>query len=48
MYYSRWSTKEELDKITEALDPKSQLEQSGIPLGYDKNKLKILKILFIL
>ena len=43
MYYSRWSTKEEVDKITETLDPKSQLEQSGIPLGYDKNKLNILK-----
>lgn len=43
MYYSRWSTKEEVDKITETLDPKIQLEQSGIPLGYDKNKLNILK-----
>ena len=42
MYYSRWATKEEVANITKTLDPKSQITESGIPLGYEKNKIKIL------
>ena len=43
MYYSRWATKNEVANITETLDPKSQITESGMPLGYDKNKINILK-----
>ena len=42
MYYSRWATKDEVANITKTLDPKSQISESGIPLGYEKNKIKIL------
>ena len=42
MYYSRWATKEEVANITKTLDPKSQITESGIPLGYEKNRLKVL------
>lgn len=42
MYYSRWATKDEVANITKTLDPKSQITESGIPLGYEKNKLKVL------
>lgn len=42
MYYSRWATKDEVANITKTLDPKSQITESGIPLGYEKNKIKIL------
>ena len=43
MYYSRWATTEEVANLTETLDPKSQIKESGIPLGYAKEKLNILK-----
>ena len=43
MYYSRWATKEEVANLTETLDQKSQIKESGMPLGYAKEKLKILK-----
>ena len=37
MYYSRWATKDEVVNITKTLDPKSQITESGIPLGNEKN-----------
>ena len=43
MYYSRWATKEEVANLTETIDPKIQIKESGIPLGYSKEKLNVLK-----
>ena len=42
MYYSRWATKDEVANITKTLDPKSQIKESGMPLGNEQNKLRIL------
>ena len=43
MYYSRWATEKEVAEKTETLDPKSQIKQSGIVLGHEKNKINVLK-----
>ena len=43
MYYSRWATEKEVSEKTETLDPKSQIKQSGIVLGHEKNKINVLK-----
>ena len=42
MYYSRWATKDEVVNITKTLDPKSQIAESGIPIGYENDKIKVL------
>lgn len=41
MNYARWSTKEELLKVLKEIDINSSIQKSGIPMGYDKNKIYI-------
>ena len=41
MNYSRWATKEEMNKFLNEVDINSDIKKSGIPMGYDKNKLLI-------
>lgn len=41
MNYARWSTKEEVLKILKEIDINSSIQKSGIPMGYDKNKIYI-------
>ena len=39
MNYARWATKEEMLKFLKEVDINSDIKKSGIPMGYDKNKL---------
>ena len=39
MNYARWATKEEMLKFLKEVDNNSDIKKSGIPMGYDKNKL---------
>lgn len=41
MNYARWSTKEEVLKVLKEMDINSNIQKSGIPMGYDKNKIYI-------
>lgn len=41
MNYARWSTKEELLKVLNKIDINSSIQKSGIPMGYDNNKIYI-------
>lgn len=41
MNYARWSTKEELLKVLKEIDINSSIQKSGIPMGYDKDKIYI-------
>ena len=41
MNYARWATKEEMLKFLKEVDINSDIKKSGIPMGYDKNKLYI-------
>ena len=41
MNYARWATKEEMLKFLKEVDNNSDIKKSGIPMGYDKNKLYI-------
>lgn len=41
MNYSRWATNEEMSKFLNEVDINSSIQKSGIPMGYDKNKLLI-------
>ena len=41
MNYARWSTKEELLKVLKEIDVNSSIQKSGIPMGYDKDKIYI-------
>ena len=41
MNYARWSTKEELLKFLKEIDVNSSIQKSGIPMGYDKDKIYI-------
>ena len=41
MNYARWSTKEELLKVLKEIDIDSNIQKSGIPMGYDKDKIYI-------
>ena len=41
MNYARWSNKEELLKVLKEIDINSSIQKSGIPMGYDKNKIYI-------
>ena len=39
MNYARWSNKEELLKVLKKIDINSSIQKSGIPMGYDKDKI---------
>lgn len=41
MNYARWSTKEELLKVLKEIDINSSIQKSGIPMGYDNDKIYI-------
>ena len=41
MNYAWWATKEEMLKFLKEVDINSDIKKSGIPMGYDKNKLYI-------
>ena len=41
MNYARWATNEELKKVLKEIDVNSDIQTSGIPMGYDNNKLYI-------
>ena len=40
-YYSRWTTKEELKKYLTKITKNTKLEESGIPMLYDKDGMYI-------
>ena len=47
MNYARWATKEEMLKFLKEVDINSDIKKSGIPMGYDKNKLYIKDLLHL-
>lgn len=41
MNYARWATKEEMLKVLKKVDINSNIQSSGIPMGYDKDNIYI-------
>ena len=41
MCYARWSSEQELKKVTTPVSVHSKIEKSGLPMGYDQTNLFI-------